>query len=268
MKCSKQSMKKICAAVTLAVSTVVAVPASAGVIQLGFILDRSGSIGSGNWTTIVNGLSNAVNTLIPFGGANTYEVSVVSFATSASIDVNSYVINSAADRTAVAGMIAAIGFSGGSTDFAAAFTSMQTALTDAVGTTGFVTAGTAMASYVNFATDGVPNSNAAGVAARNALIAAGIDNISIEGIGTGVNAAGLQGDYCYPQACDTTNPYNFPTQGFYIGVADATGYAAAIGNKIQTVTQTVPEPGSMALIGIALAGLGFGRRRKAQSAHA
>ncbi len=237
--------------------------ASADTIQLGFILDESGSIGSGNWTTIVNGLSSAINTYIPVGGADTYEVSVVKFGSSATISINSFVVDSVANRSTLAASIAALTYSGGTTDYAAGFAAMQTALTDAVGTTGFVTAATAKASYVNFATDGVPNDNPAGITAKNALVAAGIDNISIEGIGS-PDATNLQNNYCYPQACDTTSPYNFPTQGFYIGVADAAGYAAAIGNKIQVVTQQTPEPASMALVGLALAGLGLARRRSAK----
>jgi uncharacterized protein YegL len=240
-------------ACAIAIGTLAPILAHASVIQLGFILDRSGSIGSTNWTTIVNGLSSAVNTLVPADG--TYEISVVTFSTAATINVNHVLIDNAATRTSVANTIAAIPFSGGGTNFGPAFSSMGTAL---AGTTQ----PTIDFSYVNFATDGVEGDPVAGVAARNALIAAGIDNISIEAIGLGVDAAGLQNSYCYPGPCDTSSPYNFPTQGFYIGVADAAAYAAAIGNKIQIVTGQVPEPATLTLTGLALALVGFSRRRR------
>lgn len=236
------------------------VTARAEVIQLGFILDSSGSIGSGNWTTIVGGLSSAINTLIPIGGTDTYEISVVSFSSSAAAAVQHVLITDATVRSNVATTIAGLSFLAGSTNFAAAFSTMQSTLSASTN----VTLGSASKSYVNFATDGVPNDDAAGQSARNAAIAAGVDNISIEGIGTGVNASSLQNNYCYPQPCDTTNPYSFPTTGFYIAVANANDYVTAIQNKIRVVTNQTPEPGSIALVGLALAGAGFARRyRKA-----
>src|SRR4051812_11151904 len=70
------------------------------VIQLGFILDSSGSIGSGNWTTIVTGLSNSIDTLIPTDSS--YELSVVTFSAGASPIVNHVLIDSAATRSSVA----------------------------------------------------------------------------------------------------------------------------------------------------------------------
>ena len=258
-------LRKGLTACALAAASLAPLTANAAVTQLGFILDRSGSIGLGNWTTIINGLSSAVNTLVPLGG--TYEISVVTFSSSATLDINSFLVTDAASRTALAGLISGIVFTGGGTNFAPAFTLMNTALTDAIGLNGGgTTAANAAASFVNFATDGVEGDAVAGVAARNALIAAGIDNISIEGIGSGVDALGLQGSYCFPSPCDTTVPYNFPAQGFYVAVASAADYGSAIANKIQVVTGQVPEPGSMALIGAALLAAGAARRRRAIAA--
>ena len=68
------------AAAALAVSLTVATPARAATIQLGFLLDSSGSIGAVNWGIITNGLASAINTHIPVGGLDTYEVSVVTFS--------------------------------------------------------------------------------------------------------------------------------------------------------------------------------------------
>lgn len=243
--------------VSAGVLAIAPLASQAATIQLGFILDRSGSIGQTNWNTIVGGLSTAIGTLIPVGGTDTYEISVVSFAGSASADVSRVLVNSAATRSALATTIAGLTsvFTGGSTCFNCGFDTMRTTLAPTLGSAAF--------SYVNFATDGVPNDNAAGISSRDAMIAAGVDNISIEGIGSGVNAASLQGSYCYPQPCDTASPYNFPSQGFYIAVPDANAYVAAIQNKIRVVTGQTPEPGTLALAGLALAAIGATMRRKA-----
>ena len=259
MRIFSNKFGQMCAGLAVAASIgIAAAPVKADTIQLGFILDRSGSIGGTNWNVIVNGLSAAIGN-IPVGGDDTYEVSVVTFAANASANISNFLVTDTTTRSALQTQVAGLTsvYSGGLTNYTAAFTVMLDALDN-------TTLGDSSLSYVNFATDGDPTTGGDGVAARDALIAAGVDNISIEGIGSGVDANNLRNNFCYPGPCDDTSPYNFPTQGFYIGVANAQGYADAIGNKVRIVTGQVPEPQMIALLGIGLLGLTPLMRRRRQ----
>lgn len=236
--------------------------ANAGVIQLGFIMDSSGSIGASNWNIIKGALANAVNTLVPTNGG--YEISVVNFSDTTTTVVNHVLIDSVAARTSVANAIAAMSFIGSSTNMAAAFDAMTFALTSS-------TQGMIDASYVNLATDGVPfvsgqpaaTSLTNTIAARDFAIVAGVDNISIEAIGGGVDPAFLQNSICYPGPCTVAPAYAFPGNGFYIPVANAAAYASAIDNKIQVVTQQVPEPGMALIVALGVVGIAAARRKVA-----
>ena len=234
-------------ALGIAVTLGIGSKAEAGPIQLGFILDSSGSIGTTGWNTMRTGLANAILSEIPLGGL--YEVSVVTFSAALGQTIGNVVVTDAASRTALAGQVAALNYLGSTTNFAAAFGAMAGLLNPA------------SKSYVNFATDGQDTVDTANTVPKLDLLKAVADNISVEGIGTGIDTGFLQGTVCYPGPCDLTSPYNFPTQGFYVGVADAQGYADAIGNKIQTVV-TAPDPGSsLLLLGMGLVALRAWRKR-------
>lgn len=250
-----RAIKKLALATAVA-AVFVAGPASA-VTQLGFILDSSGSIGSTNWNTIKTGLSNAIGDLLPVNGQ--YAVSIVNFSATATTVVTNRLVDDAGDVTFLQNAILGMSFLDSTTNYAAAFQAMQTALGNMSGYT---------ATYVNFATDGNPNlpvvspgPDQSAINARNALITAGVDNISIEGIGSNIDTTFLQTQICYPTPCDATSPYDFPNKGFYIPVANAAAYEAAIRNKIQVVTGQVPEPVTLALVGLGMAGVGMARRR-------
>lgn len=250
---------RFCAALAVASSvSFAAMPAKADVIQLGFILDGSGSIGSSNWNTIRTGLANAIN-LIPLSDGNTYEISVVQFGSAATAHVSNYVITDAASRTALSTQVAGIAYqSGGSTNYTLAFNTMTATLANTIQG--------ADRTYVNFATDGAHNTGGAPLTAFANMLAAGVDNVSIEGIGvTSTLKTTLMNNYCHPGPCIdlSVGSANFPDQGFYIGVANAQGYADAIGNKVRIVTgQPVPAPQVLSLLGLGLLGMTFLRRRK------
>ena len=108
----KQVRKFALGAVAACVVAMAPLASHAATIQLGFILDESGSIGAGNWTTIVNGLASAISTYIPVGGADVYEISVVKFGGSATASVSNFAVTTVAQRTSLAATIAALSYGG------------------------------------------------------------------------------------------------------------------------------------------------------------
>jgi hypothetical protein len=254
-----------------ALAAVAGTSSHAAVIDIGLIMDESGSVGSTNYQKAMDSLAAALTAAIPTSGANQYRIGVVSFGASAATVVAPTVINNAADLGAVTALIIAEGASGygdpsgitNTTNFNAGFDRLVADFNAAGGTND--------TAIVNMMTDGQQNGPAANTAG---LKAAGWDALSFEAIGSGVNstslcalAYGSGGDGCTYQGSDPTQIGNPITDPFVIGLTDFDAvYQAAVTAKLQKIviiTNPIPVPASLPLIASGLALFGFlGRRRR------
>lgn len=250
---------------SLALATATLSASAAPTTQLGFLIDASGSIGAANFATMQAGYAAALGAL-PADGS--IEVTVYTFSDAATAIVAPVVLNNAADVTAVVAAINAIVYSGGTTATDLGIGAIAGAM---ITSTNFAPG---LRSIINLATDGVPNDQAAAVAAAAAAQARGIDAMTAEAIGgSAVTAAAIADMVFSPIAgpcagCgvvlpDGSIPPNPMTSApWVLQIDNFNDFPTAINAKVQAITR-VPEPGSVALVGLALGVVGVIRRRKA-----
>jgi uncharacterized protein YegL len=224
--------------------------ANASLLQLGFLIDASGSVGATDFDTVRTGIANAFDTVLPTDGS--VEVSLIRFANGSTVIVAPTVIDSVATRNAVVSLVTGMAYTGGGTVLPNALDTLTSQITNS-------------AEYdaenkiiYNIVTDGNPDSITNSIASRNAAIDAGVDEISAELLGAFVDPDQFEG-IVYP----TDNGFDAFDPGFIFLVADFEDFADAFESNLIIATAPVPEPSTLVLAAFGLLGmLGFRRRRR------
>ena len=263
---------KIGSVAALAFSLGSALPANAALIDLGFSLDESGSIGIVNFNLTRDALASAL-ALIPTSGTNQYRVAVTSFSDSSRTIIPPTIVT-AGNIGGLQTTLGAAGYIGSTTATDDAIRSLTALFTSATGGLGDTT-------LINITTDGSPNDQGAAVQAAKDAIDAGVDGISFEAVGDAVGSQFFldqMAAIALPNSpgvivTDLSNIPDATKQGFVIPVADFAGYQAAIKAKINTVVDNtggggmgaVPLPAGLPLLLAGIGAFGVLRRTRKQA---
>jgi uncharacterized protein YegL len=237
------------------------------IVNLGFAIDKSGSVSNSDFTLQQQGLAAALAQLVtdPASDAVSYNITVIAFGNDVTNLVSEQVVTAANIGTIQNNITSYVRNNTGSTQTGAAIDAMVASFsTNAIADT---------LTLFNISTDGEPccQSGAqtiAETAATNAF-AAGVDSISVELIGTFQqsqidNMLAITG----PNSIYVTSAALLPDpskQGFVFGVANFDAYGAAIGSKVQQIVDpnVIPLPAGLPLLLAGLGAFALVRRRQA-----
>jgi hypothetical protein len=200
-----------------------------GFLQMGLCLDDSGSISSGDWTTITAGVASAIRDVLPHDGS--VELTVVQFSDTARTAVDPTIVT-AGNFEAIATTVEGLTQQAGATAMAAG---LNLTWFEMYNSTNFATADKQV---INVATDGGPNvllsPSPTGDAyddvtwVRNNATIEGLDELDAEGIGGGADITWMTTGLVWPQPGNVAPPY---TPGWVEAVLDAEAFAAAVSAK-------------------------------------